>query len=484
MTLKAYVSIFEGLQEHQDSLMYDAEEWLDRPRNRKRALRDLDRHLAKMVGSAKGCSSFRIKFRPLEGMECEEECQNYPGLGRLIERVREADRHAMYLQREYVKHLKILCISAITFLITFELFAHWPNLHGSEWLPFIGLACLIGAMIYQWLHGSRETQIAYLQARCVAEMLRIIVFWKLNELKGSIFDLIPIRHQRRLSHVTQVVREFELEYDYKSDNPIDPDQAARLTVAFWEVDQLRYFHSAYHRNEVHAAVFKMLSRKLFALGISITGSLALFAGRDGAHRFFNTEFYHYLLALAPATIILAGITEFYMERRGFEADAKRYEHAHHMFLRSSVVPVPLLDKCEPIQPAERIESGWLKVGGIVAALAAIASFGVACVLWWRMPVEKLPPELGGSVLIACYVAIFFTLLSLLADVFILRLGAVAAKNHDKATIERWTRSAQRQRTLAVGHFRDHVEQIATEALHELVDWYISSVDREITIPKG
>jgi hypothetical protein len=75
-------------------------------------------------------------------------------------------------------------------------------------------------------------------------------------------------------------------------------------------------------------------------------------------------------------------------------------------------------------------------------------------------------------------------LSIAIDFYTYQTAPNKERKNDEATRKKWIAGADSQKDTNVAAYRKHVEDIGEEALDELIDWYISSLDREVAIPKG
>ena len=306
----------------------------------------------------------------------------------------------------------------------------------------------------------------------------------MNGITGELSSTIPERHYIPLLTVLPIIQNCEKEFEGTAMHSKHAHDAVKLTIEHWEIDQLCYFHGAYQKNAVRAEVYKGLSLKLFVWGVGAMIALAFLQGYNNGFNFHPQPGFwkpaDYLLTLGPTMIVLAAITEFYGGRRGFEVDSGRYKNAHHIFLRNNLTdPRP----SEEIKSEKRVEGVTKKaflVSDTLAGLALLAmAFAVKSGIMSRLP-EGEPPYLNSYIL----GAVVLMILSITVDLLVNRFAPEIERKRDEATRVKWIAGAKSRHTSNSATYRKHVEAVSREALDELIDWYISSLDREVAIPKG
>jgi hypothetical protein len=409
------------------------------------------------------CTQIRLPqgtFVPL--VELKQKLGGMPDTGpvcRLIDRMQQFDWLAMGLQGAYYRRVDYLCAAAVAFLVLFEMFAHLPVTRGWWIVLALGVAALaVGVLLQYWGH-SRQLQIAFHQARCVAEGLRILVFWRLNGISDSITRVVAERHKYRMSLVTALLNQV--------DGPaIESPAAARvLTLEHWVNDQLTYFHGAYYTNHIKERVYKGLSARLFIWGITVmVGLIVLMIG--GAH--LESDLVGCLLALAPCLIVVAAIIEHHAERRGYDANANRYQFAHHVYTPDEET---FVGKVRHTRSVWEIVA-WVTAGAALVALAvliALAAVGYA---------------LGAVIVAIASASALCAAGSVLIDWRRVGYERKRESNHDKDSLKAWLVTASDTWPTDPVQFRSKVYAAGVEAMHEVIDWYISNIDREIGMPKG
>ena len=393
------------------------------------------------------------------------------------------DRASMHLQANHTRQLVLITLFALLFLIFFELYAHLDIFSHLYWFkegfwPFvlIGIICLLisaalergEGMFNLRSHGrSRQTQLCYLDSRCISEMGRILAFWRLNGITNRISTEIPRWCGRRLALVETVVTSYE---NWLEKQPCACGVAAqRLTREHWEFDQIAYFHKACERQHLLSLFWKEISSILFYCGlVGILGLLTC----GILHVSKESLAVRSMLTMTPSVIACAAIVEFYMERKGFEANVSRYRHAAEIFSVEATSESPEGAVRAEIKGALTLHEG---AGGSHAVITAILTF------------------VALSALIICVTHNLYvgTLISG-AITAIIPSAAIIVKNRTlrlelkrcglgKDVLESWV---NRLPTIPSAEWDSQIIEVGEEALGELIQWYISASDRIVTMPKG
>lgn len=231
------------------------------------------------------------------------------------------DALANELQRQHRWQLAATSLVALSFLVSFEVFAH--GLIGNPWVICFSLACLGIALTIVYLLRSRSIQVQYLSARIVAEILRVGFYADAAGLEFHPQIHIPRRYKHAMETPAHCVRRiYEQVHSLK---------AAPLTEAeileCWFAGQQKY-HKQKAR-EMGRAERGWSTAGLIAFGISIVS----FVGLTVCSFLGVTESTcgRLLLISAPSTLGLAGICKFYSERSGHKSMGERAEHSDRIY---------------------------------------------------------------------------------------------------------------------------------------------------------
>jgi len=375
------------------------------------------------------------------------------------------DTLALGLQAEYFRRLKLVCLSALVFLVAYELFAHFPavGFHGNPLVLAAGLVVLLYGFFELYGRKAREVQTAYLSIRSAAELVRVLVFWRMNGLAHSVAELIPLRHRDRMRMVYRLVGFIERCVESRPPGGDDAAFVREATLAHWHRDQLAYFARAAERNHCMAALWDALGFRLFVFGIFQV--LALVALRVAGVE-FEDVLVELLLTLAPVAIICAAVSEFYAERRGFEAAAKRFEHADASFFGHTA----------RVRSAHGAQVDLREK--LATTLFWAAGLGLVVVVGLRLAAGEVHHGLSGPVLVAAAMT-YAAAVAMVAVVFLPR----------KAMSDDHARRDQEELVASLGtvdepEWCSHLTMVGDSTALECVDWYVASEDRVITLPKG
>jgi len=388
---------------------------------------------------------------------------------RIIEWMREVDRLADSLRDACYLGLKAVCVFALLFLVFFELFAHLEPFKGQPLTLICGLLFFSGALGILYIGRLRDVQITYLRTRCISESLRIQAFWDLFHIQETPEEHIPRRYYGRLKLVKEIWKTIQSDI---ADRPAPPMPQHSVAEEEWFKDQAEYFRKASASNHIQADFWRLTSQLCFGLGLVLVCCLI-----GLAHPQTDEHVREMFLTLAPSLIIIGAISEFYMERRGFEAYATRYKHCHdiydpgHLMRFIGADPKSIVGNeteresshgyQKMLAPARRWFVGIFSGGALFMVGTSIA----AMLDVMDKDAVQICLAIGFSVLIVSVIVAGVIVNRVLKK--IRRSKAKLEWGHDD-TIE-WTKA---------------MKDIGIEALHENVDWFVASADREITLPKG
>lgn len=436
----------------------------ERRQDRRIAARAVD-----LASRARRAEAHALDESVLFGVESDADEQ----VGQAALATRELDRLANYLRSDYASRLKRICVTALALLVSFELFAHFPGFSGTWWVLALGLAAFaFGAYELFW-GRARDVQIGYVTARTASELARISALWRWAGLDARVVDCIDRRHQDRLRLVVDILRRIESE----PNRPPGPGAARAAVLAAWHRHQLLYFAKAYAQNRATGELWKAVSNTCFLAGVF--GLLALLVLTAFGVHVHDDALCHMLLTFAPAGIVCAAIAEFYAERRAFEANAERYAYAHNIF-----------------GVGHEGYEDWPETHGFdVAAVARAALFVLfGFCLGWIVMTRLSGAEDLRHFATAAAVGIVALLSSIGVNFWhrdseVRRMGGEVTEAAEGKSgpefVAAWMHAlGPLESSLTNDEWRAHLLDVGEEAAHEVIDWHISTVDREITMPKG
>ena len=393
------------------------------------------------------------------------------------------DKAAMYLQSRHKRQLAGIILTALGFLLFYELYAHLPVFteqfkEGCWPLLILSLLCLLTSGVLE--HGprlllgrsgshSRKTQLAYLDSRCISELGRILAFYRLNGIPDKISNQIPAWCENRLALVCQVIRQYEEQADAATPAATN---AQRLTRIHWELDQVCYYHRSTERQHLLSEFWTDISRLLFGIGVVGVAGLILAAVRGIDKEDIAIRC---LLTATPSVIACAAFVEFFIDRKGFEPNVARYRHAEMIFAAGMLKGKPG-SSVSAIRIAQNQEFKLHKGKGHLLVMGGIFLTGVALtalILTYRAAPFAVTAGIGA----AC------AALPLLVAAILGFKTATGYKNCgvSDAVQQAWILQLPQVPT---EQWLQQVREVGQEAAGELLQWYISASDRIVTMPKG
>lgn len=389
------------------------------------------------------------------------------------------DGLAQGLQAKYFDRLKTVCGSALVFLVTYEFYAHFIGVKGNPIMLLFGLLWLLFGYFLLYTRKAKEIQYAYLTVRSAAELVRILAFWRLNGIKGSVADLIPSRQRDRMRLVHKLLLAVQNNIGASATSQTDLVMAREATLTYWYAKQVDYFRGAMIRNHTSAQLWDTATSFMFLAGLAQVAAILLLRVTMIMHEGHPTDpmqwmqppameeshLMEFLVTFAPVSIICAAISEFYAERRGFEAAAKRFEHADATFLG------PALERRHRNMSEDHAKDARRAA---IIILFTVFVVGLASLCWASaVSAIKVEQELPLTALTYAF------LLAMSVMVF------VRAKPHPEPE-EGVTAAAfiQARDSHDDQLWYEDLSTVGENAALECVDWYVSNEDRVITLPKG
>lgn len=236
-------------------------------------------------------------------------------------RMLQFDALADHLQRLHHRHLMVTAYGVLLFLCGFELHAHW--FEGQAWVLILALAFLGISFGVVFFLESRTVQLAYLSTRTTAEILRI---WFFLDASGQDFPAdtwVPRRYGPAMKSILAIRNQIAGEIGAKPRAHLSEP----LVKEAWFEGQKKFFTSAKGRAETKHRAWESVSGITFALaiaGMAVLVAISLLGDP-------TSRLAHGLLVLAPSLLGVAAMCQFFLERRGFKANARRYEDSHLIF---------------------------------------------------------------------------------------------------------------------------------------------------------
>lgn len=231
------------------------------------------------------------------------------------------DALANRFQLSHRRKLIVTSLAAFGFIFLFEIYCH--GLEGNNLVLGGALACLVASILT--VHGlkSRDTQIAYLSCRTLAEILRIRFYADLAGMKFEEHEHVPRRYSVMMRPLTSILNHI---YREISDLPCSalPREAIQQN---WFNDQVSYHIKKTKQMTRTAGHWENASR--FAFGLACVSLLALFVTSFVVE--LPPSARKILLIMGPTLLAAAGIAKFFSERLGHRSMAERAANCDKMF---------------------------------------------------------------------------------------------------------------------------------------------------------
>ena len=225
-----------------------------------------------------------------------------------------ADWQALKYQKKYLFVLKLLFILGFVFFIAFESYKHLgliPEVFVLT-LSLLGIAYGIYKKSYQSHH-----HIKYIEARVLAEALRIQFFWNLAKMPVRASDKILRLHKKEyhwLKHLLKAI--YGLTYPDKN----TPEINTELLKEHWIKNQVEYFKRKINEIEQKEQYYHITSYIIFILAIVILIIIYFLNKKE-----IKEHYIHILIVLDSILFGLFAIIKAYFMKRGYEEIKAQYK---------------------------------------------------------------------------------------------------------------------------------------------------------------
>ena len=234
---------------------------------------------------------------------------------RLVDAYAAADATAIAFQKKAHRVLAEIVGGGIVMVVCFEFFEHvWPT---EFWLLGYVLAFFAAFVIYL-IELWRKTYPRFLDYRCLAEGLRVQVFWHLAGLDEAVADHYLHRQRGELRWIRDALRSSTIHL------PAVPPRL-ELVRKHWVADQAKYFKNTAARAEHVDKLARRSVGILFGAGLAIAIALAVFGINLGE------ELRRAMIFLAAFFPALAAAIKGYATKRAFSEHAKQYARMARVF---------------------------------------------------------------------------------------------------------------------------------------------------------
>jgi len=228
------------------------------------------------------------------------------------------DLLAQRLRDAHYWNLFVVCAHVFALTVSIA-FSHAPS--HQPWVPYLAIAIMV-SLFWLWRRKKPKTsQVAFLTARATAEILRIHFF---VGCAGQSIDTAAQVQRRFLPVVGTVMAIIDASLKY-ADSPIRSNLTENDIKTDWFFEQRSWIRSRAEIEAKRDRFCRIVSNSAFVAGLGCYVISALFA-QQHPHLYFMD-----LNTLTPILVSIAGLSEFYRERRGFQANAERYRHSESIY---------------------------------------------------------------------------------------------------------------------------------------------------------
>ena len=265
-----------------------------------------------------------------------------------------ADALAIFLQMSARGVFVSIAVLAIVMVVAFELYGHVPANAATRALIVVYLAVfLIACGIYAY-ERMKRLYTRFLDYRCLAEGLRVQIFWHFAGLGETVADNYLHQVRGELRWIRDALRSVSV-------RPHAGEPRLDLIWKHWVTDQFSFFSRAAKREEGYETTATRWGNILFFFGLTIAVVLALLElplGLGSAQPDHESaEVIGALLAIAFVTAGAAAIRG-YAIKRAYAEHGKQYGRMERVFALAR----KRLESVDGNIPADRLRGLLLELG--------------------------------------------------------------------------------------------------------------------------
>lgn len=244
---------------------------------------------------------------------------------RIVNTFAAADLISQKYQKTTYKLWKWIFVLAGTMILSFESYTHlWP--HGPLLLAYP--AAFIAMTIAYSALSRRRLDDRYVDARVLAEALRVAIYWRLAGIRESIIDQYLGRHITAIGWLPSCISGLltlptpDIEFAQRD--------GLRIADTFWVERQLGYYQRQSARQGGRVKLFRRFAGSLYLLTLVFSVFVAIY-GVMVTKPSFLRDILIMLMASGPAVAVLWIA---YAEKQGWERHVKEYERSAALFARA------------------------------------------------------------------------------------------------------------------------------------------------------
>ena len=248
--------------------------------------------------------------------------------GRIVRIFAAADLISQKNRKLTYKLWKWIFMLAGTMILSFESYTHlWP--HGPLLLAYP--AAFIAMTVAYSVLNRRRLDDRYIDARILAEALRVAIYWRLAGIKASIIDQYLGRHIAAIGWLPGCI--LGLLTLPAPDTEFAQRDGLRIADTFWVDRQLTYYRRQSTRQGRRVKLYRRFAGSLYLLTLVFSVAVAIY-GVLVTKPSFLRDILIMLMASGPAVAVLWIA---YAEKQGWEKHVKEYArnaalfaHAHKL----------------------------------------------------------------------------------------------------------------------------------------------------------
>jgi hypothetical protein len=263
-----------------------------------------------------------------------------------------ADALAIYFQMSARGRFVSITVLAIAMVLAFEFYGHIPPNSFTRMLIVGYVALFIVAWGIYAYEGMKRIYTRFLDYRCLAEGLRVQIFWHLAGCTESVADSYLHQVRGELRWIRDALRSISVRL-----HAVAP--RLDLVRQHWVLDQFGFFERAAKREEGFERKATRWGNILFLGGWSVTLALAILELRFQTDQPKHDDplFLTALLAIALVTAI-AGAIRGYAIKRAYAEHAKQYGRMERVFALAR----KRLESVDANTPPDRLTGLLLELG--------------------------------------------------------------------------------------------------------------------------
>lgn len=243
-----------------------------------------------------------------------------------------ADALAIFFQRRrFASMMGIFYSVVIAFLF---LHVYIEFLHTPAVLALYPITLVITFIIF-YVAQNFEFQDKHLEYRALAEGLRVMLFWRLADIRLDVSDYYLKKHFTELEWIRGVLRSVYIQnLDTETENSTPQDQLKNnLKTAFknWVENQSLYFRKSTRRDDKKVQQLERMSDILFWFGVGIAVMTVIFHHRIEEFKLLHSS----IVFLMIMVISFAAAIKGYAEKMVLSEQVKQYERMSDLFGRAS-----------------------------------------------------------------------------------------------------------------------------------------------------